>query len=84
MGFNSGFKGLKHYILHYILTTNFTRPCVDQNIIYENRTVEEVGKSKFIGIQIDCNCSWKTHIEYVIIEPSSTCFVMRTLSLIIT
>jgi len=56
------------------LTTNFTRPCV-QNIIYENRTVEEVGKSKFIGIQIDFNCSWKTHIEYVIIEPSSTCFV---------
>jgi hypothetical protein len=45
----------------------------------ENRTVEEVGTSKFVGIQIDYNCSWKTHIEYAIIELSPLCLVMRTL-----
>jgi hypothetical protein len=65
--------------LHYILTTNFTRPCVDLNIMYEKKTVEEVGKSNFISMQMDYNCSWKTHIEYVIIELSFTCYVMRTL-----
>jgi hypothetical protein len=53
---------------------------VNLNIEYDNKTIEEVETAKFLGLQIDNNLNWKTHIQYVIPKLSSACFTMRTVT----
>jgi hypothetical protein len=66
--------------------TNFTKvctnnnTCINLNIGYGDNTIEEVETTKFLGLQIDNNLNWKTHIEYVIPKLSSACFAMRTIT----
>jgi hypothetical protein len=57
-------------------TTN--KNCVDLSIGYEDKTNEEEETTKFLGLQVDNNLNWKTHIQYIIPELSSACFAMRT------
>jgi hypothetical protein len=56
------------------------KPSINFNIAYENKTVEEILRTKFLGLQIDNNLNWKKHIEYIIPKLSSTCFAMRTVT----
>jgi hypothetical protein len=59
-------------------TTN--KNCVNLSIAYEDKTIEEVETATFLGIQIDNNLNWKTHIQYIIPELSSACFAIITVT----
>jgi hypothetical protein len=67
-------------------TTNFmkfcttNKNCVNLSIGYVDKTIEEVEKPKFLGLQVDNNLIWKTHIQYIIPKLSSACFAMRTIT----
>jgi hypothetical protein len=53
--------------------------CINLNIGCDAKT-EGVGTTKFLGLQIDKNLNWKTHIEYIIPQLSSVCFAMTTVT----
>jgi hypothetical protein len=55
------------------------KTCINLNIGYYNKTIEEVGITKFLSLQIDDNLNWKRHIEYIIPKLTSACFAMRML-----
>jgi hypothetical protein len=46
------------------------KTCINLNMGYDNKTVEEAGTTKFLGLQND-NLNWKKHIEYIILKLSS-------------
>ena len=50
---------------HYIIfaTRNFTRP--NLNVQIEGHTVDETYQTKFLGVIIDSNLTWKQHIMYI-------------------
>jgi hypothetical protein len=50
---------------------------------FEDKTIEEVETTTFLGLQIDSNFNWKTHIQYIIPKLSSACFAMRTVTSLI-
>jgi hypothetical protein len=66
--------------------TNFMKFCINNktwvnlNIGYDDKTIEEVETTKFLGLQIDNNLKWKKHIQYIIPKLSSACFAMRTIT----
>jgi hypothetical protein len=47
---------------------------------YVDKTIEEVETTKFLGLQVDKNLNWKTHIQYIIPKLSSVCFAMRNIT----
>jgi hypothetical protein len=59
-------------------TTN--KNCVNLSIGYVDKTIKEAETTKFLGLQIDNNLNWKTHIQYIIPKLSSACFAMRTIT----
>ena len=50
---------------HYIIfaTRNFTRP--NLNVQIEGHTIDETYQTKFLGVIIDSNLTWKQHIMYI-------------------
>jgi hypothetical protein len=36
-----------------------SKTCINLNIGYDNKTIEEVLTTKFLGLQIDNNLNWK-------------------------
>jgi hypothetical protein len=51
---------------------------------FDDKTIEEVETTKFIGLQIDSNLNWKTHIQYIIPKLSSAYFAMTVTSIMKT
>jgi hypothetical protein len=49
-------------------------------ICYDNKTIEEVLTTKFLGLQIDNKLNPKKHIEYIIPKLSPACFAMRAVT----
>jgi hypothetical protein len=47
---------------------------------FDDKTIEEVETTKFLGQQIDSNLNWETHIQYIIPNLSSACFAMMTVT----
>jgi hypothetical protein len=47
---------------------------------YVDKTVEDVETTKFLGLQVDSNLNWKTHIQYIIPKLGSACFAMNITS----
>ena len=37
----------------------------DMCLKIDNETVTQVKKTKFLGVIIDCNLTWKEHISYI-------------------
>jgi hypothetical protein len=88
---NDVFAGLNKWIKAIKLTLNFdktnfmkfcttNKKCVNLRKEYVDKTIEEVETTKFIGLQVDSNLNWKTHIQYIIPKLSSACFAMRTVT----
>jgi hypothetical protein len=50
------------------------KTCVNLNIGYDDKSVEEVETTKFLCLQIDSNLNWKAHIHFIICRLSSACF----------
>lgn len=48
------------------------------NIGYNDKTTEDAETAKFLGLQIGNNSNWNKHIDCAIPKLSSTCFAMRT------
>jgi hypothetical protein len=85
---NDVFAGLNKWIEGNKLTLNFdetnfmklcttNKNCVNLSIRYVDKTTEEVETTKFLGLQVDSNLTWKTHIQYIIPKLSSACFAMN-------
>jgi hypothetical protein len=56
------------------------KTCSNLNIGCDNKIIEEVLTTKFLGIQIDNNLNWKKHIEHIILNLNSAFFAMRTVT----
>jgi hypothetical protein len=84
---NDIFASLNRWIKANKFTLNFdktnfmkfctnNKTCVNLNMGFDDKTIEEVETTKFLGLQIDSNLNWKTHIQYIIPKLSSACFAM--------
>jgi hypothetical protein len=47
---------------------------------YDNKTIKEVGTTKFLHLKIENNLNWEKHTEYIIPKLSLACFSMRTVT----
>jgi hypothetical protein len=70
---------LNFYSIHFTAFAN-NKSCVNRNVGYEDKRTEEVETTKFLGLQIDSNLNWITHIKYIIPKLSSARFDMRTVA----
>jgi hypothetical protein len=84
---NDVFAGLNKCIKANKLTSNFDKTnswnfvlpkkkYVSESIGYVDKTIEEIETTKFLGLLVDSNLCWKTHIQYIIPKLSSVCFAM--------
>ena len=49
------------------------------NIVYNNRALTVTESIKFLSMHLDCNLTWKSHIDNLIKKLSSICFMLRKL-----
>jgi hypothetical protein len=91
---NDVFASLNKWIKANKLTSNFdqtnfmkfctnNKTCVNLYFGYDDKTIEEVETTNFLGLQTDKNLNWKTHIQYIIPKLSSACFAIRTVTSLI-
>jgi hypothetical protein len=70
---NDAFARLNKWIKANQLTLNFyktncmkfctnSKTCDNLNIRYDDKTIEEVQTTKFLGLQVDSNLHWKTYL----------------------
>lgn len=59
---------------------HYRTPSLNLNIIHNNNTVNEVNEINFLGIKIDANLNWKSHIIKVNQKISKYCYAISTLS----
>jgi hypothetical protein len=88
---NDVFAGLNKWIKANKPTLNFDKTsfmifstanknCVNLSTGYVNKTIEEAETTKFLGLQVDNNLTWKTHIQYIIPKLSSALFAVRNIT----
>ncbi len=63
----------------FIQFTNKTTCISDIQIKYEDKQIRTVKEAKFLGLLINNNLSWKTHIECIKTKLSSACYAMRSI-----
>jgi len=49
------------------------------NTVHNNQALTVTENIKFLGMHLDCNLTWKSHIDNLIKELSSICFMLRKL-----
>jgi hypothetical protein len=49
------------------------------NLPYAGWILVELNNIKFLGPQLDSQCTWKMHINYLLNKLSAICFIMRRL-----
>jgi len=87
--FNIGFGQLNKLFEAYLLSLNFNKTCFiqftnkitctsDIQIAYEDKHICTAIDTKFQGLFINNNLSWKTHIECIKSKLSSACYAMRS------
>jgi len=50
----------------------------DAHVSYENNSISKVNDTKFLGININNNLFWKTHIEEMLPKLCPACFAMKS------
>jgi hypothetical protein len=65
----------KTYIIQYTNKSNFTS---DIHIKYEDKHISIASETKFLGLFVNNNLSWKTHIECIKPKQSSAFYAMRS------
>lgn len=58
---------------------NYKKKRYNLNINVKNSKLEEVNSLKFLGVIIDTNLNWKSHIEYINKRISSYCYALSIL-----
>jgi hypothetical protein len=54
-------------------------PVLNTNISYKSNSIISVNNTKFLGLTIETNLSWKTHIDRLLLKLSTVCYVLTTL-----
>jgi hypothetical protein len=62
---------------HFIQFNNASKCTSVTEIEYEDEQISIANEAKFLGLYINNNLSWKTHIESIKNKLSSVCYVMR-------
>jgi hypothetical protein len=69
----------------YLDKTNITKfttinvPYCPLSTGYNNRYIEEIAQTKFLGLQMDSHLNWKTHVDELIPELSAACYAVGSL-----
>jgi len=66
---------------YFIQFTNKSKCTIDIQIKYEVKQISIANETKFFGLFINNNLSWKTHIECIKSKLSSACYAMRSVTL---
>jgi hypothetical protein len=48
-------------------------------IEYDHRSITATSETKFLGLIINDNLSWKQHTDYIINKLASACFAIRNI-----
>ena len=68
----------------FIHFTNKSTCNFEMWIKYENKQIRTVNETKFLGLFINNNLSWKTHINCIKSKLSSACYAMRSVKPYVT
>ena len=71
----------KTYFIHF---TNKSMYTSDIQIKYDDKQISKVNETKFLGLIINANLSWKTHIESIKSKLSSACYAVTSIKPYIT
>jgi len=69
---------------HFIQFNNASKCTSVTEIEYEDEQISIANETKFLGLYINNNLSWKTHIESIENKLSSACYVVRLVKLYVT
>jgi hypothetical protein len=69
---------------HFIQFTNKSTCTSAIQITYEDKQISIVTGTKFLGLFINNNLSWKTHIESIKSKLSSACYAVRSVKPFLT
>ncbi|MDV3196408.1 MAG: reverse transcriptase family protein, partial [Candidatus Phytoplasma stylosanthis] len=61
-------------------STIHRKPCDQLNIFLNEHLLEEVDETKFLGLTIDHNLNWNTHVLHITKKIASGIFVLRKMS----
>jgi len=75
--FKSNFLFLNFDKTYFIQFTNKSICTSDIQITYKDKQISIVNETKFLGLFINNNLSWKTHIECIKPKVSSACYAVR-------
>lgn len=56
-------------------------PSKNLNVNYNNKVVDKVASTKFLGLEIDQNLNWKSHVVKVCKKLSKSAYALHALSL---
>ena len=66
-------------LTHYIQFKTKNKPTFDVNIVCDNNLTTLVSNIKFLGIYLQDSINWSYHIEYIIPNLGSACYIMRSI-----
>ena len=75
---------IKYVARFLILITNKSTCTSDIQITYKDKKISIVNETKFLGLFINNNLSWKTHIECIKSKLSSACYTVRSVKPFLT
>jgi len=81
---NLNFLFLNFDKTYFLQFTNKSTCTSDIQITYEDKQISIVNETKFLGLFIKNNLSWKTHIECIKTKLSSVCYAVRSVKPLLT
>jgi len=69
---------------HFIQFNNKSTGTSEIQINYEDKQISIANETKFLGLSINNNLSWKTHIKCIKSKLSSACYTMRSVKPYVT
>ena len=75
--FKSNLLFLNFDKFYFIQFNNASKCMAVTEIEYEDEQISTANETKFLGLYINNNLSWKTHIESIKNKLSSACYVMK-------
>jgi hypothetical protein len=87
---NQIFAQLNSWFESNLLSLNFDKtkfvhfkmrntPVLTTNISYKSNSIFSMNNTKFLGLIIETNLSWRTHIDKLLLKLGTVCYVLRTL-----
>ena len=61
-----------------------SKPAVDVHVAYKNNHMNNIGSTNFLGLTLDSTLSWKTHTDQLSSKLNSACYVIRSLTSLIS